>query len=68
MITITSRLAKSIGQLASKHPNTSVTIAYHDDYPVEEWLVTFDIGWGSLTYVVNDETGAHRAAGMGEKA
>ena len=68
-ITITDDLAKTVGRLAADHPNTAVTIAYDgDNYPEEEWLVTFDAGYGTCTYVVDDQTGEHRLAGLGDDA
>lgn len=65
-IYITNELAIKVGELAKSHPNTTVAIAHDDDYPEQEWLVKLDAGWGDSTYVVNDETGEYRPAGMGE--
>lgn len=64
--TITPDLAITVGELAREHSDCAVTIAYDDEYPEQEWLVQFDRGYGQITYVVDDETGEHRLAGMGE--
>lgn len=66
-ITITDELARTVGKLTAEQPtSTAVTIAWDDDYPEREWLVHFDAGYGTTTYVVDDQTGDSRLAGMGE--
>jgi hypothetical protein len=65
-ITITDDLARAVGRIASKHPNTAVTIAYDDDLPEQEWIVECDAGYGTLAYIVDDQTGARRLAGLGQ--
>lgn len=64
-ITITATAARTIGRLAAKHPTTSVIIAW--DEREHEWLVTFDAGYGTLTYVVST-SGKSRPAGLGQTA
>lgn len=73
-VTITAKLARTVAEILATEPpfvreaDPAVTIAWHCTHDVEEWLVTFDAGYGTLTYLINDETGAYQLAPMGERA
>jgi hypothetical protein len=73
-ITVTSALVRGIAKLmaSERHfetePDPAVTIAWHSTHDRDEWLVTFEVGYGSVTYVINDETGEYQIAALGERA
>lgn len=68
-IAITSDLVLAMARLINENPSykdCGVLIGHDEDYGEQEWLVQFDAGYGSTTFVVDDETGESRLAGLGE--
>lgn len=73
-VTITTDLLQAIAKLMAtepqfvNEPRPAITIAWHCTHGQTQWLVTFEVGYGSTTYVVDDETGKYWLAGLGERA